>query len=118
MALEINSLNSTSPYSPKDISLLNPTSVEAIFNPGVDYIEYVIKSNTSKLIIVNYDFKNYSFPTDGTVLSNAISNIELNPESDLNRAGFSLGNYSTYYNFYRNQPPPCMPRLPPQGLNC
>jgi hypothetical protein len=84
--------------------LVIPSVNQSFFSPSTDYIEYVIKSNTNNNItLVNYDFKNYSFPTNGTVTSNDISNIELNPESDLNIAGFNLGSFSTYYNFYRNQ---------------
>jgi hypothetical protein len=85
------------------ISLLSPSTDQSYFSPSTDYIEYVVKSNTSGKSLVNYDFKNYSFPTNGTVTSNAIDNIELTPESDLNRAGFNLGSFTTYYNFYRNQ---------------
>lgn len=103
MALEINSLNSTSPYSPKDISLLNPTSVEAIFNPGVDYIEYVIQSNNNSFIRVDYNYNRYRFPVNGTVISNNISSIEIDPISDLTNSGFNSGEYITTYNFYKNQ---------------
>jgi hypothetical protein len=38
MALEISSLDPTSPYSLKDVNLINPTSIETTFNPNLDYI--------------------------------------------------------------------------------
>ncbi len=101
MAININQLEGVNITG---IPLVESSITTAFFNPSTDYIEYVIQSVTNNNItLVNYDFKNYSFPTNGTVTSNNISDIEFNPEQDLNRSGFTLGNYNTYYNFYKNQ---------------
>jgi hypothetical protein len=100
MATNINQLEYTNIVK---IPLVESSTNTAFFSPSTDYIEYVIKPNSNtNITLVKYDFKNYSFPTDGTVTANIISDIELNPEQDLNISGFTLGEYDTYYNFYKN----------------
>ena len=39
------------------ISLLTPSTDQSYFSPSTDYIEYVVKSNTSGKSLVNYNFK-------------------------------------------------------------
>jgi len=103
MATNFFQLESSDANSNYGVPLLTPSVQQSYFSPSTDYIEYIIKSNTSNLLIVNYNFLNYFFPTNGTVTSNAISDIEIDPIPDLNRSGINLGSYSTYYNFYKNQ---------------
>jgi len=102
MATKITELLLPTPYNSIN-NILTPDTVEARFSPASDYIEYVIKSNTSNLQLVNYAYNGYTFPDNGTVTSNVISSININPEKDLNERGLILGNYNTYYNFYRNE---------------
>jgi hypothetical protein len=103
MALEISSLDPTSPYSSKDIELINPTSIGATFDPTSDYIEYVVTTNDKSFIRIDYNYNRYKFPTDGTVLGNSISTIDINPVLDLSNYQITSGNFITTYNFYRNE---------------
>ena len=103
MAVNISQIFSSSPYSPQDERLINPTQIEATFNPSTDYIEYVISTKNNSFQTVDYNYNTFSFPTDGTVVSNNISSIEINPEVDLSNRGITSGDYNTYYNFYRNE---------------
>ena len=102
MATVITQISSPTPYTSIS-NILTPELVEARFSPASDYIEYIIKSNTSNFQLVNYAYNGYTFPDNGTVTSNVISSIVINPEKDLIERGLTLGNYNTHYNFYRNE---------------
>ena len=93
----------SSPYSSNDIELINSSQIESFFNPSVDYIEFVVNSPNSSYQEINYDYKNYIYPTDGTVTSNATSQLEINPSVDINQLGITGGDYNLYYNFYTNE---------------
>lgn len=103
MAVNVTQIFSSSPYSLNDERLIPSTQVEATFNPSTDYIEYVISTVNNSFRTVDYNYNAYSFPTNGTVISNDINSIEINPTSDLSSKGISTGDYNSYYNFYRNQ---------------
>ena len=103
MALEIIDLNPQSPYTLKDSGLLTPSSVDTTFNPDLDYIEYIVQTKNKSFVAVNYDYKEYSFPVDGTVTSNDISNINIDPISDLSEQALGGGDFIVNYGFYRNQ---------------
>ncbi len=102
-AINVTQIFPSSPYSPQDERLIAPTQIEATFNPSVDYIEYVISTVNGSFQIVDYNYSAYSFPTNGTVISNNISSIEIDPTSDINRKGITSGEYNAYYNFYKNE---------------
>ena len=103
MAVNITQIISPSPYDIKDNNLLQPSQVEALFDPSIDYIEYVITTPNKSFKNVDYNYNNYTFPTNGTVTSNAISNIDIDPISDINRKGYNSGDFETYYNFYKTK---------------
>jgi hypothetical protein len=103
MAISISQISPSSPYNSKDSILLNPITAEATFNPELDYIEYVITTPNESFKTVDYNYSTYSFPVNGTVTSNAISDIEIDPLNDINRKGYGDGEFKSYYNFYRNQ---------------
>ena len=78
-------------YSFEDNALIFSTTVESIFDPNIDSVEYFI-----------YDL-------NGTVLYQNVSNypsyyinnniITLTPEENLKNEGYNEGNYNTLYNF-------------------
>ena len=103
MAIEIINLNPPSPYTLKDTGLITPSSVDTTFNPDLDYIEYIVQTKNKSFIAIDYDYKGYAFPINGTVTSNDISNIEIDPVSDLSKQGVGGGDFITNYNFYRSQ---------------
>ena len=103
MAISITQISPSSPYNSKDNTLLNPITAEATFNPELDYIEYVIATPNKSFKIVDYNYNAYSFPINGTVTSNVIHDIEIDPINDITKKGYGAGEFNTYYNFYRNQ---------------
>jgi hypothetical protein len=103
MAVNIIEISSPSSYSPDVTTLLPPDFINAVFNPSIDYIEYVITTPNNSFKTVYYNYNSFSFPTNGTVLSNNISSIEIDPELDITSRGFNNGEYNVYYNFYQNQ---------------
>jgi hypothetical protein len=103
MAISVSQIFPSSPYSSQDERLISPTQVEATFNPSTDYIEYVISTPNNSFQTVDYNYSAYSFPINGTVISNDISSIEIDPTADINSRGISSGDYNTYYNFYKNE---------------
>jgi hypothetical protein len=103
MAINVSRIYSSTPYSPQDESLIQSSQVEATFDPSLNYIEYVISTPNNSFQTVDYNYSAYSFPTNGTVTSNRISSIDINPTSDLGRNGFTSGEYNVYYNFYKNE---------------
>ena len=102
MAINVNQILPPGPYSSNDERLISSTQIEATFNPSTDYTEYVITTVNNSFQIVDYNYNTYSFPINGTVTSNDINSIEIDPTSDLNQKGITSGDYNVYYNFYRN----------------
>ncbi len=103
MAINVTPISSPNPYSPSDERLIQSTQIEATFNPSTDYIEYVISTTNNSFQLVDYTYNNFSFPTNGTVTTNNISSIEIDPTTDITRRGLSSGNYKVFYNFYKNE---------------
>ncbi len=83
MAINVSQIQTSSPYSPNEVSLLNASSVESTFNPSFNYIEYIITDNVESFKLVDLNYNRYSFPTNGTVTSNNISSIIFDPASDI-----------------------------------
>jgi len=103
MAAQIQKTSISSPYSPDDIELINPSSFESFFNPSLDYIEFVVTSPNNSYQSIDYNYKNFSFPINGTVISTSTNELDINPSSDLNRLGITGGDYDLYYNFLHNE---------------
>ena len=103
MAINVSQIFNSGPYSPNEVNLLNASSIEATFNPTTDYIEYIITDNNNSFKVVDGQYNNYSFPTDGTVTSNFISSINFDPLTDIKSKNLNVGNYITYYNFFHNE---------------
>ena len=90
----------TQVYSTQDIELLNEFELNREFGSEQDVVEYHIFSATNELLSSSYDFKNYS-----TLVTNPSSSLYntlyIDPDQDLQNAGFNLGEYNVLYNFYR-----------------
>ena len=88
-------------YNDKDLNILNPNYINTEFGYENDVIEFYILDNNNNILDINYNFKNYS--TKNTVNNSSLYNeISLQPENDLLSYGYSDGDYTVYYNFYRN----------------
>ena len=103
MAISVNEITPNSPYSSNENSLLNASVIDVVFNPSINYIEYVITDANESFKLVDENYNRYSFPTDGTVTSNNISSIIFDPGSDIQTKNLNVGNYIVYYNFYQNE---------------
>jgi hypothetical protein len=103
MAINVSQIPTFEPYSSNEVNLLNASSVEATFNPSINYIEYIITDSNNSFKIVDEQYNNYSFPTDGTVTSDFISSINFDPLNDVRNLNLNVGNYITYYNFFQNE---------------
>jgi hypothetical protein len=103
MAINVSQITTLPPYSPNEISLLNASSVESTFNPSFNYIEYIITDSANSFKLVDLNYNRYSFPTNGTVTSNNISSIILDPTSDIQSKNINAGEYVVHYNFYQNE---------------
>jgi hypothetical protein len=101
MATTVIPYNNT-PYDPSDESLLNSSIVSATFNPSINYIESTVSTPNQSFSFTEQQFSNYSFPDSG-VTSNNISNIILDPESDVKNNGIDEGEYIIKYNFLKNE---------------
>jgi len=100
MAIVINQLEGNS----ADVGSIIGSSINtAFFNPSTDYIEYVITTPNKSFKNVEYNYNEYKFPTNGTVVSNNIDNIDIDPIRDINKKGYNAGEFEVYYNFYKNQ---------------
>ena len=100
MAVTINQLESSN----ADVGSIIGSSINtAFFNPSTDYIEYVITTSNKSFKNVEYNYNDYRFPTNGTVVSNNINNIDIDPIRDINKKGYNVGEFEVYYNFYKNQ---------------
>jgi len=102
MATTVTPISTQTNYSISDEILLNPSVTQSSFDPSVNYIEYTIVTPNSSFLTVDYNYNGYSFPNNG-VTSNSISDIIINPETDLTKKGFTNGEFNVYYNFLKNE---------------
>lgn len=105
--MEITNISPLSPdqyinqdYKTNDESLLNSINLSNEFGLSGDTIELHVISPNGDVLNSIYDFKNYSVrqTSPGTSL---YTQIELDPQTDLESLGFGLGQYDIVYNFYR-----------------
>ncbi len=82
-------------YSVSDQSLIATIAETSIFDQSTDYVEFFVYDLAGNVIYpagTNAEFTNY------TILDNE---IYINPETDLEEAGFDTGELNILYNFYR-----------------
>ena len=82
-------------YSNQDSSLIVNFTIEPTFDPLQNYVTYFIYDLNDTIVFSNeIDYKGYSF-IDGQVV--------IDPEADLESAGFIEGEYNVVYNFLNNE---------------
>lgn len=103
--VDINYVGSTpdfQEYSREDQLLITKRLVELPFGSSTDdYIEYFIYDPNSQIIASNYFVQNYT-PQNNQPTTDEYTVVNLNPEGDVRANGFSRGNVSISYNFFRN----------------
>ena len=90
-------------YSPKDTNLITRETVSSSFDPYVSYIEYTIQSQNRSYQLTNQDYKDYKVINNTSPIGSVLYDIELDPEGDLRRQGFSTGQWNVLYNFLNNE---------------
>lgn len=102
--VDINYVGSTpdfQEYSREDQLLITKRLVELPFGSSTDdYIEYFIYDPNSQIIASNYFVQNYT-PQNNQPTTDEYTVVNLNPEGDVRANGFSRGNVSISYNFFR-----------------
>ncbi len=82
-------------YSVQDDNLIANTVIEPTFDPLQNYVSYFIYNLNNEIIYSNEaGFSGWRY-LDGQVV--------LDPQSDLEKAGFLTGNYNTLYTFLNNE---------------
>ena len=94
---------STQAYNPQDINLVPSFEVNTVLSEN-SYIEYNVYDLNNNLIFTNYNYNSYTVLEDGQSAQDGnISQITIDPESDLINTGFDQGSYNTYYSFLVNK---------------
>ena len=90
-------------YDDKDLKLIPSFDVISQFNPEEDNIEFSIYNENNILEYINYSYKDFTITLDYNTKKNSVSTINVNPEEDLIKEGYSQGTYTAIYNFLRPQ---------------
>jgi len=87
--------------TPLDKSLVTSNFINSSFGATGDYIELFIYDQQGQLLTADYDaFDYYPFLLNNPK-NNTYSALTLEPEKDLRNRGFSRGNLTVQYNFYK-----------------
>jgi hypothetical protein len=82
-------------YSPSDESLISNVTVETIFDPTQDYLEYFILDLNKNILFSNVaGYSNYRLQDN---------NLIIDPQKDLELQGYEEGQYYTIYNFLKRK---------------
>ena len=82
-------------YSNQDDNLIVNFTIEPTFDPLKNYVAYYIYNLNNNVIFSNeINFDSYNI-IDGQVI--------LNPEGDIEKAGYEEGQYNVVYNFLNNE---------------
>jgi hypothetical protein len=85
-------------YNPQDEALISSFEVDTKLD-STSRIEYNIYDLNSNLLYNTYNYTSYNIKDDGQSSQNGdITQIIINPETDLEDIGFDQGEYNVYYN--------------------
>ena len=90
-------------YDQKDLSLIPSFEAISQFTPSRDNVEFSIYNEQGSLEYIEYDYSGYQVTLNYNSQNNSVSTVTVDPEKDLIKKGYEQGNYTTYYNFVRNQ---------------
>jgi hypothetical protein len=89
-------------YTNQDIQLLTSNLVNTQFGDTNDYIEYFVYDASGQLLDVNYNALDYYPNLTANPKTGLYSSITLDPQSDLQKLGYTRGTLNTQYNFLKN----------------
>jgi len=109
-------------FDQQDLALLTPVVTSSLFNPATDVIEYFIYDLSNNLLLENYRFSSYTTINDPKLVNSIppvpqsvsgssldaftdprqslVSTISVDPQNDVQRAGYTFGVVKTVYNFF------------------
>ena len=97
------STNTFESYTEQDLNLVPSFDVISQFTPTTDVVEFSIYNERNLLEYISYDYIDYSVTLDYNTNTDSISTVNIDPQKDLIKNGYSQGNYTVVYNFLRNQ---------------
>ena len=97
------STNTFESYTEQDLNLVPSFDVISQFTPVTDVVEFSIYNEQNLLEYISYDYIDYSVTLDYNTNTDSISTVNVDPQKDLIKNGYSQGNYTVVYNFLRNQ---------------
>jgi hypothetical protein len=90
-------------YSQEDTNLISSQRIQKEFDPNNDYIESYLYDVGGNLLNSNYNYQNYTVPSNKTTLDGLITTIEIDPVKDIKDQGFNSGEFKSQYNFFKNR---------------
>ena len=88
-------------YNEQQISLIPSFDSSSIFAPSTDSVVFTVKLPDGTFLYRDTDLTSYTIRNvKNTINTNAIQNVVLYPLNDLEKAGYEIGEYNVYYNFY------------------
>jgi len=108
MAADIVQINTqdftTQNYEIKDTSLISTFDVSTNLSSS-GYLEFFVYDNNKNILYFDYNFSQYKVLNDGQSAgsNNTLSQITIDPESNLVNLGYDQGEYIAYYNFLNKQ---------------
>ena len=103
MAIIVNKLSSTDQIlTPEELTLVVNTEMNRSFGQPEDFIELHVYDNSDNLLRSVVPFSDYKVPNNGiTDNVNKIKQIEFDPGIDVQRLGFTRGDFVVDYNILR-----------------
>ena len=80
------------------IPIINSSSE---FNPVTDQVIFSVEDPNNNLLYTNQIFKFSVRDYENTTDENSISSVVVFPDKDILEAGYDIGEFNVYYNFYR-----------------
>ena len=97
------STNTFENYTEQDLNLVPSFDVISQFTPITDVVEFSNYNEQNLLEYINYNYIDYTVTLDYNTNTDSISTVNVDPQKDLIKNGYSQGNYTVVYNFLRNQ---------------
>lgn len=87
-------------YNDNDTSLLSPISIKNNFGEKNDIVEFHLYDSNNNILLSDYNHKNIIKLEKNS--DNLFEKIQVNPIQDINKLGYTYGEYFITYNFFTN----------------
>lgn len=100
----INDIKRINRLKIEDLNLLNSSIQNQLFGFNDDYIEFFVYNVNGSLLDSNYNYRSFKLPSDYYLDPNkGLPVIEIDPVADLQRLGYTSGEFVTQYNFQKRK---------------